>query len=251
MPPEKRTYVVTGAASGIGLGIARHLIAGGARVAMLDVREGALLAAASEFGPDALALTCDLTDERSVRVAFEAVADWADAIDGVVASAGVQLFGQDAAIQDLDLEVFDRTAAVNVRGAVLTGKYGSRALIEAGRGGSIVLIGSPTGLVGQARGFTSYSTSKAAIFGLSRVMAADLAEFDIRVNVVVPGFTDTPLVRSLIDDPGATAGFVAKIPLRRPGTPEDIAPMVEFLLREGSSYATGAVFTVDGGMLAV
>jgi NAD(P)-dependent dehydrogenase (short-subunit alcohol dehydrogenase family) len=208
-----------------------------------------LLDLAFELGRNALALPCDLTEEESVASAFVEAMAWSP-LSGVVASAGVQLFGEDAGIGELDLDVFDRTAAVNIRGAVITGKYAAKALRLSG-GGSIVLIGSPTGIVGQASKFAAYSTSKAAIFGLSRVMAAELAPDGIRVNVVVPGFTDTPLVRDITQSAAATEAFISKIPLGRAGTPGDVATAVGFLLGPESSYVTGSVLTVDGGMLAV
>ena len=124
-------------------------------------------------------------------------------------------------------------------------------MVAAGLGGSIVVTGSPTGLFGLARGFTAYSTSKSSILGLVRVMAADLAPYDIRVNAVVPGFTATPLVSALTQRDDEAAALVSTIPLGRAGRADDVAPMFEFLLGTGSAYATGGVFTVDGGMTAV
>lgn len=250
---------VTGAASGIGRGIAEHLVAEGARVALLDRDATGLDAVAEKLGDAVLPVEVDLTDESAVAAAFERAVAWAGGLDGAVASAGVQLFGQDGAIQDLDLDAFDRTMAINTRGAVLTGKYAARAILANDREpaagdatkGSIVMIGSPTGLIGQAAGFTAYSTSKAAVHGLARVMAHDLAPHGVRVNIVVPGFTRTPLVDSIFDDHGALDGLVAKIPLGRPGTPADVAPMVAYLLSDDARYSTGGFFLVEGGMLAV
>ena len=248
---EPQTVIITGGASGIGLGTAERLVSTGLRVVLLDVRRTALEAAVAELGDAARGIECDVMSEESVRGAFDYAAAHAPNLRGVVVSAGIQLFGSDSAIQDLDRAVFDRTHAANVRGAVLAGKYGARALIAGDQGGSIVLIGSPTGLVGQAPDFAAYSTSKSAIFGLSRVMASSLARFRIRVNVVVPGFTETPLVGPIIDSPDAVERLVSRIPLGRAARAMDIAPMIEFLVSESSSYSTGAVFTVDGGMLAV
>lgn len=247
---DGRRFGVTGAASGIGRGIARHLVEAGARVAVIDFDAAGARAVADELGPAARAFACDIGDEPSVEAALAETTDWLGGLDGFVANAGVQLFGLDASIDRLDVEIFDRTIRVNTRGTFLTCKHAARALI-AGGGGSIVVTGSPTGLIGQARGFTAYSMSKASVFGLARVMAADLAEHRIRVNTVVPGFTATPLVTTVLEDPVESGKLLAKIPLGRPGDPEDVAAMVQFLLSDASSYATGAVFTVDGGMLAV
>jgi len=162
----------------------------------------------------------------------------------------VQLFGEDTRAHELALDVWERTLAVNLTGVFLTCKHGIRALLASG-GGSVVCTGSPTGLFGLSRGFDAYSASKAGAMGLARVLASDYAEDGIRVNVAVPGFTETPLVKSILDDPGATAALVGGIPLGRPGTPADAAAMIIHLLGDDLSYATGAFFVIDGGMTAV
>lgn len=244
-----RRYLVTGASSGIGLGVAERLVARGACVAMLARTPDKVRAAAGALGEAALPLPVDVADEHAVAAAFDEAIAWAGGLDGAVLGAGVQLHGQDASIEALDLAVWDRTIASNLRGMAVTGKYAARALI-AGGGGAIVVVGSPTGLVGQARGYSSYSASKGGVHALARVMAADLAPHGIRVNVVVPGFTDTPLVDAMTSDPATLEQFRQIIPLRRPGTPAEVAAMTEFLLSDDASYSTGGYFMVDGGMLA-
>ena len=113
-----------------------------------------------------------------------------------MANAGVQLFGQDAQIADLDLTVWQRTIAVNLTGTFLTVKHAVRAHARIG-GGSIIITGSPTGLNGEGKDFTAYSSSKAGIHGLARTVAAAYAADGIRVNTVVPGYTETPLVSAI------------------------------------------------------
>ena len=249
-----KIIVVTGGGSGIGQAAVLRFAAAGAQVAAFDIDFAAAEATAELAGDprgSVLPVQCDVTDEASVEAAFATVAAALGELDGLVANAGIQLFGKDASIEDLDVDVFERTMDVNIRGCFLSVKHAARALIAAGRGGSIVITGSPTGLVGQARGFTAYSTSKAATHGLARVAAADLAPHGIRVNVVVPGFTNTPLVTDIA--PG-TQGFddlMDLIPLRRQGTADDPAAMMQFLLSDDSTYATGALFIVDGGATAV
>ncbi len=248
-----KTIVVTGGGSGIGQAAVLRFAAASASVAVFDIDlDAAAATSALADGPGrVLPVRCDVTDEPSVEAAFATVAAELGAIDGMVANAGIQLFGQDASIEDLDVEVFERTMDVNIRGCFLSVKHAARALIAAGHGGSIVITGSPTGIVGQARGFTAYSTSKAATHGLARVAAADLAPHGIRVNIVVPGFTKTPLVHSLGEGTQEFDDLMDLIPLRRQGSADDPAAMMQFLLSDDSTYATGAFFIVDGGATAV
>ena len=173
-----RTALVTGAASGIGRAVATRFATEGATVVFTDRDlDGAEAAAAAAPG-QALAVRMDVTDEDSVVACFAEVASRGLSLDVVVANAGVQLFGQDAPAGDLDLRVWQRTLEVNLTGTFLTVKHGVRSMT--GHGGSIIVTGSPTGMVGGGRGFTAYSTSKAGIHGLSRVVAADYAAAGIR-----------------------------------------------------------------------
>ncbi len=246
-----RSALVTGAASGIGRAVAMRFAREGAVVAFVDRdREGAL-AAIAELGSvtDAYALEADVTDEDAVARAFAGLQERAGTVDVAVANAGVQLFGQDAPAGDLDLAVWLKTVEINLTGAFLTVKHALRSM--AGHGGSIILTGSPTGIVGGGRGFTAYSASKAGVHGLARVVAADYAAAGIRVNVVVPGYTETPLVRSIAEDQEARSALLSGVPLGRAGTPYDVEGVMVFLASDESAYATGALFIVDGGATAV
>ncbi|MFD0484458.1 SDR family NAD(P)-dependent oxidoreductase [Kineococcus sp. GCM10028916] len=243
---QGKTILVTGAASGIGRAVAEGFVAEGARVAFTD-RDGAGAAeAARSAGGGSFGLTLDITDESSVEAAFAAVLERGSTLDVVVANAGVQLFGQDAPIADLDLAVWERTVAVNLTGTFLTVKHAVRAMLATG--GSIVLTGSPTGLNGEGRDFTAYSSTKAGIHGLARTVAAAYADRGIRVNTVVPGYTETPLVTSISGDAGSRAAIVARTPLGRPGRPADVVGIMVYLASDESSFATGSLFRVDGGM---
>jgi NAD(P)-dependent dehydrogenase (short-subunit alcohol dehydrogenase family) len=250
-PLRGTTAVVTGAASGIGAACAALLADRGADVALLD-RDAAALAAhdgATRAGR-LLALPVDVTDDAALAAAVgRAEAELGPVRVGVL-SAGVQLFGQDARLGDVDPQVWERTVRVNLTGAFLSARHCLRAMERAG-GGSLVFIGSPTGLLGVAPGFTAYSASKAGVHGLVRVAAADYAAAGIRVNAVIPGYTATPLVRTISDDPTAEGDLLAGVPLRRPGTPQDVAAMVGFLASPESTFCTGGFYPVDGGMTAV
>lgn len=243
---EGRTALVTGAGSGIGRGVAERFLAEGARVVVTDRDVEAARRVAGER-ETALPVALDVADETSVADGFAAAAAAGFAPDVVVANAGVQLFGQDAQVADLDLEVWQRTIAVNLTGTFLTLKHGVRALL-AGGGGSIVLTGSPTGLNGEGQDFTAYSSSKAGMHGMARAVAKAYADRGIRVNTVVPGYTETPLVSAISGDPADRAAIVSRIPLGRPGTPADVEGIMVYLASDESSYATGAIFRVDGGM---
>ncbi|NKX56338.1 SDR family NAD(P)-dependent oxidoreductase [Arthrobacter mobilis] len=241
-----KSALVTGAGSGIGLAVARRFAAEGARVYFADINAGAAGQAAGAAGGTALPM--DISDETSVEAAYAAIA--ADGpLDIVVANAGVQLFGQDAKVGDLDLAVWEKTVAVNQRGTFLTLKHAVRAL--EGRGGSIICTGSPTAVVACGQTFTAYSSSKAGVHGLARVVAADYAKAGIRVNTVVPGYTETPLVQAIATDPDSRAGLVDATMLGRAGTAADVEGIMVFLASDESAYATGGLFTVDGGLTAL
>jgi NAD(P)-dependent dehydrogenase (short-subunit alcohol dehydrogenase family) len=244
-----KTALVTGAGSGIGLAVAQRFTAEGARVYFADINLAAAEKAAAGTGSGlAQAVRMDISDEVSVEAAY-AVVMAAGPLDVVVANAGVQLFGQDAKVADLDLDVWEKTVSINQRGAFLTLKHGVRAM--QGRGGSIICTGSPTAVVACGQTFTAYSSSKAGVHGLARVVAADYAVDGIRVNTVVPGYTETPLVQAIADDPESRAGLVNSTMLGRAGTAADVEGIMVFLASDESAYATGGLFTVDGGLTAL
>ena len=244
-----KSALVTGAASGIGRAVASRFAAEGARVVFTDRDLSAAQHAAASVGGTALALELDVTDEARVAAAFDDLSTQGVDVDVVVANAGVQLFGKDAPIADLDLDTWERTLRVNLTGTFLTVKYAVRAM--RGRGGSIILTGSPTGLNGEGRDFTAYSSSKAGIHGLGRTVAAAYAAEGIRVNTVVPGYTETPLVTAISGDEEARAAIVSRIPLGRPGSPADVEGIMVYLASDEASFATGSTFRVDGGMTAL
>jgi NAD(P)-dependent dehydrogenase (short-subunit alcohol dehydrogenase family) len=249
-----RTALVTGAGSGIGQRVASRFVAEGATVVFTDrdlvaASQAAEAAEASGGARSPLAVEMDISEETAVEAAYAQVAAAGLELDVVVANAGVQLFGQDAPVADLDVEVWRRTIDVNLTGTFLTVKHAVRAM--RGRGGSIVLTGSPTGLNGEGKDFTAYSSSKAGIHGMGRAVAAAYAKEGIRVNTVVPGYTETPLVSDISEDPENRAAIVSRIPLGRPGRPQDVEGIMVFLASDESGFATGSLFRVDGGMTSL
>ena len=244
---SSKTALVTGAAAGIGRTIADRFVREGARVIYADRDSAGASAAAREAGLSSRWVAMDVSDERSVESAFTTVAADGWSPDVVVANAGVQLFGHDAEVAELDLAVWQKTIDVNLTGAFLTLKYAVRTMLQLG-GGSIILTGSPTAVRGEGSDFTAYSSSKAGMHGLGRTVAAAYATRGIRVNTVGPAYTETRLVQTIIDNPSARASIIGRVPMGRAGTPADLEGIYVFLASDESAFATGAVFPVDGGM---
>ncbi|RXZ67707.1 SDR family NAD(P)-dependent oxidoreductase [Agromyces albus] len=258
-----KTALVTGAASGIGRQVALRFLGEGARVVFADRDEAALATVVAGLGDAgdgagaARAVVMDISDEASVEAAMALLAADGWSPNVVVANAGVQLFGHDAKAGDLDLEVWRRTIDINLTGTFLTVKHAVRAMLARGDGGdgggntgggSIILTGSPTGVRGEGDVFTAYSTSKAGIHGLGRTVASAYARDGIRVNTVIPAYTETPLVSTLTGDDEARTAIVSRIPMGRAGSAADVEGIMVYLASDESAFATGAAFAVDGGM---
>ena len=242
---------MTGAGSGIGRAAAVRFAEEGARVGLIDVDERKAAETASEIsdaGGDSLLLVADVTREDSIQGAVQRAADAWGGLDVVVANAAVLLAGQDDRVDQLDLAVWQRTLDVNLTGAFLTCKHGIRALLADG-GGSVVCTASPTGLNGSAPHISAYSTSKAGVYGLIRVMAAAYARAGVRVNGVIPGYTDTPMNDYVTEEQHRV--LLQDVPLGRQGSAEEVAEVMLFLASDDAAYVTGAVWAVDGGMTAV
>lgn len=246
-----KRVIVSGAGSGIGRETALVCAREGATVGALDIDpDGAqnTVDAISAAGGEALALEADVSDEQQVEAAVGRTVDTWGGLDVVVGCAGVQLAGQDDRADRLSLEVWQRTIDINLTGMFLLCKHGIRAVLSSG-GGTVVLVCSPTGLFGCAPGYDAYSTSKAGVYGLVRVLAADYAEEGIRVNGVIPGYTRSPMTTWVSADEHAQ--LLETIPLRRAGEPDEVAEIVAFLASDRTSYTTGAVWAADGGMTAI
>ena len=249
---EGKRGVVTGAGMGIGRAAAIKFASEGARMGLIDVNEAAAkdtAAAIEAAGGEAIVLPADVTNEEQVAGAIDSVVSQWGGLDVVISNAGVLWAGKDDRADRLDVDVWRTVVDINLTGMFITCKHGIRALLAAG-GGAVVCTASPTGLFGLAPGLDAYSSSKAGVYGLIRVMANDYAKEGIRVNGVIPGYTDTPM-NDYVEHPAGHEKIVSSIPLGRQGTAEEVANVMCFLASDEASYVTGAVWAADGGMTAI
>lgn len=239
---ERRAAVVTGGASGIGLATVTRLVADGWRVVLADYNATNGEAAAAGFGDDVRFVRTDVAREADVEAAVGACTEAFGQVDCVVNNAGVGgAFGR---LTDIEVDDWDYTFAVLVRGVFLGIKHGARAM--RGRGGSIVNLGSIAGLAAGA-GPQAYSAAKAAVINLGRTAATELGPERIRVNTVCPGLVVTPLVG---DGAGAAQVMAGAQPWPDLGRPEDVAEVIAFLAGDAARFVTGEAITVDGGLTA-
>ncbi len=245
--PTGRVAIVTGAASGIGLGIAERLFADGHAVALLD-RDGAAAQAAADALGDAgraIGIEADVADRAAVQAAYDAVRERLGPITIVVTSAGIESFDDITAITP---EQWDRIIAVNLTGTFTCLQLAVPDMEEAGWG-RMVTISSSSAQSGAPR-MAHYVASKGGVIGLTKAFAHELASKRITVNTIPPTLVDTPMARDAeergdVPPIDALAGF---IPLGRAGTPADIGAACAFLCSEEGGYITGQVIGVNGGM---
>lgn len=247
-----KVAIVTGGASGIGRAVAEMLAAHGAAVAILDLDGTAGDGIAAEIvrrGWEAQFYRVDVARAIEVERAVQAASERYGPVDILVTSAGIQRYGTALTTSD---EQWSEVLGVNLNGAW----YAARACLPfmRGRGGAIVNVASVQGLASQRNVF-AYTVSKHALIGLTRSMAMDFAGEGVRVNAVCPGTVDTPMLRwaaSLDPDPQSVLEACrAMHPIGRIARPEEVAAVVVFLAHESASFVTGAVWTVDGGLLTL
>jgi NAD(P)-dependent dehydrogenase (short-subunit alcohol dehydrogenase family) len=237
--------IVTGAGSGIGAATARALSDRGDRVVCADVKLETAKATAGQLR-EAIAVEVDVSDGTSCdRMVDEAVRRFGD-VNSIVTCAGVERHGLGHEFSEED---FDFILGVNLKGTWLSARSAVRAMIKAGHGGTVVMIGSINSVVGN-RGASAYCASKGGVLMLGKTLALDWAPFGVRVNIVGPGVVDTPMSARSLADPAKRASMMEKTPLGRPAPPEEIASVVVFLASDASSFMTGAYVPVDGGTLA-
>ncbi|MBI3244915.1 MAG: glucose 1-dehydrogenase [Deltaproteobacteria bacterium] len=250
---EGKVAVITGGSGGIGIAAGRLFTREGAKVLLVDLQEEPLQKAVQNIGGDAVSYAvADVTQPEQVQAYVRTAVERYSGVDISLQNAGIE--GVVQSITDYPLEVFDRVLAVNVRGVWLGLKYLMPEMQKRG-GGSIVITSSVAGIRGTP-GVSAYVTSKHAVIGMMRVAALEGAEHKIRVNTVNPAPIETRMMRSLEEGfaPGAAMHakerIAATVPLRRYGSPEEVADVMLFLASDDSRYCTGGVYMVDGGISA-
>jgi 3-oxoacyl-[acyl-carrier protein] reductase len=243
MKLKDKNILVTGGSRGIGAGIVRRLAAEGARVAFTYTSrpEAAEEVRKSLPGDGHLALELNITDENSIETVFKTVIEKFGKLDGLVNNAGVT---RDQLLLRMKAEDFDQVIQTNLRGSFLCTKVATKAMLKA-RQGSIVNITSVIGHSGNP-GQANYAASKAGITAFTKSIAQEVGSRNIRLNCVAPGFISTEMTDVLPD--AQKNAILAKIPLQKFGTTDDVAAAVCYLLSDDSAYITGQTLHVNGGM---
>lgn len=232
-----KTIIVTGASSGIGKSCCEKVLSCGGNVIGIDINSGTI------SNDNYTHLVGDISSEESVSKIIESISSENDHIDGLVNAAGI--WGCGKPINDIELESFRRIIDVNLIGTYLMSRYAAKLMIPRKKG-KIVNISCIRASI-QRKNMADYAATKGAIVSLTSSMALDLAEYNIQVNSVAPGFTYTGMTKSSFDNPEVRTQSEMLIPAGRLGMPEDISSVVLFLLSDMSDYVTGSNIFADGG----
>ena len=242
---NEKTVLVTGAASGIGLAVARRFLDEGARVVMLDIDGDKLKKAASSLPQDrVLVQVGDTADKDTATAAVKAAVERFGGLHILINNAGMATEGD---ITQTSEEDFERVMAVNVGGYYHMAKAAMPELIKVR--GAIVMTSSVSGLGGDWNLF-AYNTSKGAVSNMVRAMAMDMGKHGVRVNAVNPSFTKTGMTEDMVNDPELVAKFKERMPLGAPEDPEGVAAAMAFLASEDARLITGVNLPVDAGLMA-
>jgi NAD(P)-dependent dehydrogenase (short-subunit alcohol dehydrogenase family) len=246
-----RSALITGGNGGIGLGMARALLAAGARVAIWGSRaektETAKATLARECGDASRvhAFVCDVGDEAQVETTFARSASaLGGRVDACFANAGVSSKG--TPMMEMSLDEFRRVQRVNVEGVFLTFRAAARHMAAHGQGGSLVATASTAALEGAARN-SHYGASKGAVTSYVRALAVELARHKIRVNSILPGWIVTEMTEQAVGNDKFAAAVMPRIPARRWGGIDDFGGIAVYLASDASAYTTGEQFVIDGG----
>ena len=245
MELQNKVALITGGAQGIGKTISEELVQNGAHVVLGDLNlEGAQATAEAinNNGGSASAVKIDVSNPAEVKQVFDSILKDKKPIDIMINNAGITRDGLMVRMKEAD---WDRVLNINLKGTFLCSQQAAKQMMKQ-KSGAIVNIASIVGVMGNF-GQANYSASKAGVIGLTKTLAREVASRGIRVNAVAPGFIDTEMTRVL--DESVRQSLIEQIPLAKLGLPEDVARCVAFLVSDRSSYITGQVINVNGGML--
>jgi len=246
-----KVALVTGASSGIGQATAELLAEKGCRVVLAARREGELAALASALtsrGAEASTVKVDVSLAADVERMVQHAIDTFGRLDFAINNAGIE--GKNYPIGETPEDEWDQVLDINLKGTFLCLKYESRAMLAGGHGGAIVNVGSINSFLGYPT-FSAYCASKHGLIGLTSSVSAELAPHDIRVNLICPGITDTPMhrrARQLFGDETYDVFLQHRVHMKRAGLPAEIARSIVFLCSDDASYITGTTLTPDGGL---
>lgn len=244
-----KTALITGASGGQGRIEAELFAREGARVALADINLAGLAPVAEairEAGGEALEIQLDVSSEESWEACIAAVREGFGTLDILVNNAGIMAFG---GVTDTTLADWNRIIGINQTGTFLGLKHATPLLRTSTSGASVVNISSIYGVIGSS-GAIAYQATKAAIRGISRGAAIELAPDGIRVNTVMPGFIESPMTKVVLEEQGDAHPDIVNTPLKRAGQPEEVATMVLYLASDEARFVTGGEFAVDGGLTA-
>lgn len=249
---EGKTAVVTGASSGLGVAFAKALAEAGANVVLAARRKERLDALAAELeaaGGRALAIECDVCDSASVKSMVDAARRRFGRVDVLVNNAGGAAEAGHLPEKTPD-ELFAQTIQVNLMGVFYCAREVAQPMLADGKGGSIINISSIMGMAGQQNAPVAYQASKGAVINLTRNLACSWADRGVRVNCIAPGWFPSELTAGWFAIPAFRDRFVAQAPMQRIGDPRELAGPLLFLASDASSFVTGTILPVDGGLHA-
>lgn len=239
--------LVTGAAHGIGLACAEALAEDGYRLALADIDTAGVAAAARKLGPNAAAYACDMGDAAQIGALFDRIEAEQGPVTVLVNNAGIAI---PADFLDASLEDFRKVIDVNLTGTFLAMQRAAKTMVARKIEGAIVNMSSINAVVSIPT-IASYSASKGGVMQLTKAAALALAPFNIRVNAVGPGSIDTAMMAGVNASEEAMTKAMSRTPLKRMGTPREVADIVVFLAGPKASYVTGETIYVDGGRLGL
>lgn len=245
MPESKGNAIITGGARGIGRAIALHMARQGFNVAVSDIREEDARVTAGEveaLGVSSQVVRTDVSQSQDAEKLIKEVNDSWGSVDVLVNNAGVTRDNLSVRMSEPD---WDMVLDINLKGAFLCSREAAKVMMRQ-RSGRIVNIASVAGLIGTA-GQANYAASKAGLIALTKAMARELGGRNVTVNAIAPGFILTEMTDQLSDK--VKEGYLSQIPLKRAGTPQDIADAVGFLVSPAAAYITGTVVNVSGGLV--